>query len=305
MVDAAIGLQNPKFDFSMIMASKGHNKTTLQKILESTEEDQFPNLLGQFMIDANISVGGNIDAANIVRRKRREIEEAGNATELIMKAVSNITETLEKSEEYQELKINLTSMSEEELTNFTVYLRNSENIQDIGNLTEFDKNNRFFDLGDLLGGLVDSLVSPLLNGLLDSLIVPFIDTLGTNIVPTLAEPLLNAAGRLLKILLQQIMDNLDPLKPQIKGILKPLGDVTNEVFNESFDILMPTGYMTTPDAADWALGKKEQTYGWNPEESPNMCKKAQSVFEGGLNDYWNDQTETPGKKCNEFIFSQM
>ena len=128
------------------MASKGHNKTTLQKILESTEEDQFPNLLGQFMIDANISVGGNIDAANIVRRKRREIEEAGNATELIMKAVSNITETLEKSEEYQELKINLTSMSEEELTNFTVYLRNSENIQDIGNLTEFDKNNRFKSL---------------------------------------------------------------------------------------------------------------------------------------------------------------
>ena len=165
MVDAAIGLQNPDFLFAKTMTSKGQNSETLQEILDSTEDVKFPDLLDQFIHDANISVPEGINTSKIVSRKRRLIESAGNVTSVIMKAFSNMSETLRESEEYQEIVKNLTLMTEEERSNLTLQLRNPEenpNIQNIQQLAGLQNNNRV-------------LFDPLLNGLADALIGPFFE----------------------------------------------------------------------------------------------------------------------------------
>ena len=90
------------------MASKGQTSDSLQEILDSSDDAKFPDLLDQFIHDANISVPEGINASNVVIRKRRLIESAGNVTSVIMKASSNMSETLRESEEYQEIVRNLT-----------------------------------------------------------------------------------------------------------------------------------------------------------------------------------------------------
>ena len=112
----------------------------------------------------------------------------------------------------------------------------------------------------------DFFIDPILGGLADALIVPLFNTLTESIVPAVAEPLMKAAGSLLKILLQQIVDNLNPLTPVIKALLMPGGSVVNDVFKDSFDVFMPPGYIPTPSG----LGLEEQTNGWNPENSPKI-----------------------------------
>ena len=298
MVDAAIGLQNPEFSFTKTMSSKGQNSQTLQEILDSTEDTNFRNLLDKFIDDANISVPEGIDTAKIVSRKRRLIESAGNVTSEIMKAVNDMTETLKESEEYKELFKNWTSMSEEEKNNFTKQLDNAEenpNIQNIQQIAGLQSNNRV-------------LFDPLLSGLADALIGPFFDQLGSSVVGSLAEPLVNAAGKLIKILLEQYVDQIEIFTPLLKDIMEPIGGLVNDVFDDTKDAFMPDGYFkNTTD--DWELGLKKQEYSWNPTDSPIMCKRAQYIFcktdcENN-NEYWNDSEKKPGPRCNEFILAQM
>ena len=301
MVDAAIGLQNQEFRFTKSMNSKGQTSETLKNILHSTNDTKFPDLLDQFIHDANISVPEGLDAAKIVRRKRRLIESAGNVTSLIMKAVNNMTETLKESREYKELVKNITSMSEEERYNLTLKMGNTteekQNIQNIQQLAGLGNTNRV-------------LFDPLLDGLAGALIGPFFSTLGTSVVPSLATPLLEAASDLLKILLNQYVDEIQNFTPLLKNIMMPIGGLVNELFNDASDVFMPDGYYTEV-TDDWQLGFKKQEYSWNPTgtDSPNMCKKARDIFctsdcETNI-EYWNEIEERPGPKCNEFIFSQM
>ena len=301
MVDAAIGLQNPEFSFTKSMASKGQTSETLQDILDSSKDGTFPDLLDQFIQDANISVPEGINASKIVSRKRRLIESAGNVTSVIMKAFSNMSETLRESEEYQEIVKNLTLMPEEERINLTLQLRNAKedpNVQNIQQLAGLQNNNRV-------------LFDPLLSGLADALIGPFFNQLGGSVVSSIANPLVSAAGTLIKILLDQYVEQIEIFTPLLKDIMTPIGGLVNGLFDDTKDAFMPDGYYTEV-TDDWELGLKKQGYSWNPTDSPIMCKRARYIFcESDCDneeEYWNDSdpmNERPGPRCNEFILAQM
>ena len=313
------------------MSSKGQTSQTLQDILDSTDDAKFPDLLDKFIQDANISVPEGIDTAKIVSRKKRLIESAGNVTSVIMKAVRNMNDTLIDSgdyQDYQELFKNFTLLSEEERKNITKQIDNSEDYENIQNIQELDEseiNNRIF--------------GPLLSGLTGALINPFFSALANQVVSAVAKPLIQAAASLIKILLDNFVDQIGLFTPLLRTIMQPIGGLVNTVFDDTFDSFMPEGYYKEVKSANntrfndtnaidyddttWELGLVNQSYSWNPTNSPNMCEKAQKTFcpqsSNGFvyldnadckYDYWNSSSTNktehkPGQKCNEYIYAQM
>ena len=259
MVDAAIALQNPEFNFTKMMSRKGQSFKKLQEILNSnvSSSQQGKNVtsdLENFLLDANITVPPEIDGLKVIMRHRREIELAGNTTAMFAQTVRNLTEILLKREllqantEYDDYVI-----LENDATTLSPIFSNSQNaskfvgetVGQVLKVIDVDFGGLFDGFGDILTDTFE----PMISGVLDT--VP--DLLLNNIFPKLVarhpvvqlmKPIIEQAGVLLKILLETLSETFDEkfdeYSPHIISLLRHMKDLTVDVWTViQEDVLIP------------------------------------------------------------------
>ena len=224
MIDAAIALQNPNFEFTKAMAAKGQSFESLQKILNSGNNESFHLAINQFLIDSNLNVSQGFDAASSVKRNKRAIELAANATRIILQTVKNITRTVKESKAFHDILQNSTTLSRETERNIIA--------DALGEA-----------IGAAISGPLDTLFSSAINGPLKTMFSSLIDPILNNLFDKIAKPIVDNGANILEILLGKFADRISVLDPLLEQLLTPLTSTVDKIFGLAFTGFAPDGHL--------------------------------------------------------------
>ena len=226
IIDAAIALQNPEFEFTKTMASKGKSNETLQTLLKFPNASNFSLVLDEFLSDAEIQVPTEIDAADFVRRNRRQIKDASDSTIVIIEAINDVTQALEKHSLYLENLEELKKPSE-------VKIQTKDATRNV--------DQRIFSFASSILG-IDDLLEEGINAVLNPIF--------SNIFDKIGKPIAQSGIKFLEILLQKFVAEQGAIGGLLDKILVPLNTLINNRFDSAATLLSPDGYLK-PNNPAW------------------------------------------------------